>query len=114
MILNPINMHLNQLKEIVKHLRKVVPCNQCERKFEPEGIQVLSTYGDEGLFYFSCYTCLNQLVIHVTVVDDDDNEKSLNIQAANAPEVSKNDVLDIHNFLTSFNGDFKNLFSETR
>lgn len=109
----PLDMNFNELKEIIKHLRKVVPCNSCERKFETEGIQVLSTYADEGLFYFTCSNCLNQLIIHVSIVDHDEKEKSLNIQASTAPEVSKNDVLDIHNFLAGFNGDFKNLFSET-
>ena len=106
-------MNFNELKEIIKHLKKVVPCNTCNRKFENDGIKVLSTYGTEGLFHFSCYNCLNQLLIHVSIVDHEDMTNGINIQASNAPEVSKNDVLDIHNFLNQFKGDFKQLFSET-
>lgn len=107
-------MNFNELKEIIKHLKKVVPCSSCNKKFENDGIKVLSTYGAEGLFHFSCFTCLNQLIIHVSIVDQDDKVNGLEIQASNAPEVDEDDVLDIHNFLSSFNGDFKKLFSETR
>lgn len=107
-------MNFDELKEIIKHLKKVVPCNTCNRRFENDGIKVLSTYGTEGLFHFSCFNCLNQLLVHVSIVDQDDKTNGLNIQATNAPNISSNDVLDIHNFLSGFNGDFKNLFTEIR
>ncbi len=107
-------MNFTELKEIIKHLKKVLPCNTCQKKFENEGIKVLSTYNSDALFHFSCFNCLNQLIIHVSVAEQDDKVNNMNIQATNAPNISQNDVLDIHNFLNQFNGDFKKLFTKTR
>lgn len=105
-------MNYEELKEVVKHLKKVFPCNNCDKKFDGESIKVLTAYQNEALFHFSCFNCLNQLIVHVTMVDHDEDTqaKNLNIQAHDAPRISENDVLDIHNFLNKFDGNFKDLF----
>ena len=104
-------MNFIELKGIIRHLKKVVPCSTCQKKFMDEGIKVLSTHNMEGLFHFTCYNCSNQLIVHVSIVEQTDKVNRVNIQATNAPHVSPNEVLDIHNFLSRFNGDFKDLFS---
>lgn len=106
-----IYMHYAELKAIVRHLKKVMPCNQCTRKFLDEGIRVISTFQLEALFHFRCLNCKNQLIVHVSIVEQGDKTSRLNIQAQNADKISHNDILDIHNFLNKFNGDFKELFS---
>jgi len=107
-------MNLNELKDIIKHLKKVVPCNTCQQKFDDNEIKVLSTYDNEALFHFECSNCMNQLIIHVSVSEKEKSENKMNIQTQNAQHISQNDVLDIHNFLIRFNGDFKKLFTKTR
>lgn len=104
-------MNLDELKDIIRHLKKTVPCSRCNKKFINEEIQVLSTYNTEALMHFNCQKCFNQLLIHVTIVEQTENNNIINIRKHKANAVNQNDVLDIHNFLNQFKGDFKNLFS---
>jgi hypothetical protein len=104
-------MNYNELKEIVKHLKKIVTCSSCSKKFNNETINVLSSYNNEALFHFNCNFCQNQLIVHVSVSEQGEQNSRLNIQATNTRSVSQNEVLDIHNFLNGFKGDFKRLFS---
>ena len=100
-----------ELKEIIKQLKKAVPCNVCHKKFQDEDLQVISTYANEGLFHFDCHNCKNQLVVHVSIMTKR-NEKhaNFNIKSRSPDKINPNEVLDMHNFLNKFNGDFKELF----
>ena len=103
-------MNYSDLKEIIKHLKRVVNCSNCQKKFANEEMQVVTTFQNEGLFYLNCHTCRNQFLIHVAIVSK--NEKNtLNIQMHEGGKISQNEILDMHNFLGQFNGDFEQLFS---
>lgn len=111
-------MNFDELQEIVKHLKKNIPCNTCKKRFQNEDVQVLSTYHNEGLFYFHCHYCKNQLIVHVAIStskkegakEGDPAENIINIETKDAISIDQNEVLDMHNFLKNFNGDFKKLF----
>ncbi len=110
--LRHIPMNYPELKEIIKQLKKSVNCNVCQKKFMDEDIQVISTYQNEGLFHFNCHNCKNQVMVHVSIVGtNEERTANLNIKTRNAEKVDPNEVLDMHNFLNKFNGDFKELFS---
>lgn len=106
-------MNFAELKEIVRHLKKVVPCTTCQKKFLNEDMRVLFTVGSDALFHLICHNCKNQLMVHITVTEQTAEKNQINIRTKAASEISHNDFLDIHNFLRSFNGDFEELFSET-
>ncbi len=105
-------MNFAELKEIIKYLKKAVPCSTCNKKLLNEDIRVLSTYGGEALFYIKCHNCTNQLIVHITILERTSERSSINIETRKAGDISQNDILDIHNFLKQFNGDFKQLFTE--
>lgn len=104
-------MNYRELKEISRQLKKTVPCNICHKKFLDEDLQVVSTYQNEGLFHFDCHNCKNQLMVHVSIIAKN-NERNANffIKTRTPEKVNPNEVLDMHNFLSKFNGDFKELF----
>lgn len=104
-------MEYNEFKEVIKHIKKTVPCGQCDKKFTDEGIKIVSQMGEDILFHFSCGNCGNQLLIHVTLTEQTQNPNRLKINTHDAALISQDDVLDIHNFLNKFNGDFRKLFS---
>lgn len=103
-------MNYSEIKDIVRHLKKNSTCHVCNRKFVNEGIQVLFTFGQEGMFVFTCTYCLSQVFVHVSILDKQAKVKAMNMTNGNE-SISQNDVLDIHNFLNKFNGDFKTLFT---
>jgi hypothetical protein len=105
-------MNFAELKEIIRHLKKVVPCTTCQKKFLDEDMRVLFTIGNDALFHLSCHNCKNQLIVRITITEQTTEKSQINIHTQQASEISHNDILDIHNFLNSFNGDFEKLFSE--
>lgn len=123
-------MNFGELQQIIRYLRKTVNCTMCQANYENEGIEVLSTYEDQGLFNLSCKKCSHQLMVHITISDEEkkasEEKKSAKptIRAHRAltekditanihgPNISTDDVINIHTFLNQFNGDFKELFSK--
>lgn len=109
-------MNYTDLQEIIKHLKKSIPCNSCKKKFANEGLHVITTFQNEALLHLNCFNCHNQLLLHVAIVNQQKHEHGegkniLNIQAHQPGKISTNEILDIHNFLNQFNGDFKELFT---
>lgn len=105
-------MQYSELKEIINHLKKKFPCSTCKKKFLNQDLQVLSTFQNEGILHFNCHNCKNQMLIHVAIVSQNQEKSTFSIETKNAVQVSPNEILDIHNFLNNFNGDFKELFSQ--
>jgi hypothetical protein len=105
-------MNFAELKEIIKYLKKTVTCTTCNKKFINEDIRVLSTIGTEGLFHIHCHHCHNEVIVHITIFEQTSEKSSISIETRKAGNISENDILDIHNFLKQFNGDFKQLFTE--
>jgi hypothetical protein len=111
-------MNYSDLKQIVHHLKKAVPCSNCKKKFENEEFEVLSTFGNEGLFHLYCHKCRNQLLVHVAIVHPNQKKKPLERERGEFKKphtqtqiITPNEILDMHIFLDRFNGDFKKLFT---
>lgn len=104
-------MNIPELKEVINHLKKNVPCSRCGNTFINEEIKIVSALGNDVLLQILCRECGNQLFAHVSLVDNPANKKS-DIKMHGTISVSQNDVLDIHNFLKRFDGDFKELFTK--
>lgn len=103
-------MDIPELKEVINHLKKTVPCSQCSKTFVNEEIKIISTFNNDALLHILCNNCGNQLLVHVSVVENTSKKKP-SIKTHNTISVSQDDVLDIHNFLKQFDGDFKELFT---
>lgn len=120
-------MNYNELQQIVRYIRKNLPCSSCDKPYHNEEIEVLSTFDDQGLFNLSCHKCTNQLLVHITISDQENHLKTGktrqqiirahrsiaedSVKSTSNAKINSNDVIDIHTFLNNFNGDFKKLFS---
>lgn len=123
-------MNYNELQQIVRHIRKNLECPICQHHYDNSGIEVLSTFDDQGLFHLSCSHCQNQVMAHVTISPEESiltktsetHQQKISAERSvsdrhhrkinsTVEQVSANDVIDIHSFLSEFNGDFKSLFS---
>lgn len=123
-------MNFSELSQIVRYLKKTLPCNSCQANYDPADIEVLSTFDDQGLFSLKCPKCQNQLLVHITISDEERNlsepkskgtqmirahraitESEVEHRTLSTQMISTNDVIDMHSFLGQFNGDFKQLFS---
>ena len=115
-----------QIKRIV--LDRMERCSVCHRGFEPDDVHVLSRKSDMWMLMVSCGECQARNFVAAVIGDGDAEEAQLALRRlgeehirtsrdieTEAPEepqdpVSVDDVLEIHEFLQGFDGDFQALF----
>ena len=114
-----------QIKRIV--LNRMERCGVCHHVFVPDDIHVLSRRSDMWMMVVECTECHARNFVAAVLGDGDPSEAQLALrrlseQGAAAgievtessghtgPPISTDDVLDMHEFMKSFDGDFQRLF----
>lgn len=111
-------MNFRDLRIIVKQIRENVACPKCQGKYTEEDIEIIGNLGDEHTFFYAiCPECDSESVINVALHFEDELPMTLpNLtRLGSSPRmagISMNEVLDMHNFLKGFSGDFAQLFGE--
>lgn len=111
-------MNFNELESAVKHLRETCKCLQCGAKFKKADVHIIATTSTEGLFELKCKKCLSTTIVTVTSGGTDEVEitdqklpsETIPTTRGRRSLVSQNDVLDVKNFLSNFDGNFKKIF----
>lgn len=93
-------MDFENLKEVVRHLKKTLPCKNCNKIYRYKDISIVVATPIEGIFALKCNKCGV-----VTLA-----EVGINPLREHRSIVSKHDINEMHEFLENFNGDFKTLF----
>jgi len=107
-------------------------CTVCHRGFEPDDVHILSRKSDMWMLMVSCGECQARNFVAAVIGDGDSEEAQLalrrlgeqhvrtklNFESDNALQVepgepiSVDDLLEMHEFLLGFDGDFQALFRE--
>lgn len=110
-------MSFKLLKQLVTHLRQKTICPFCKIRFPEDSFFVLATSMDfltgAGLFFIVCPKCFAQafLFAEVTNVTAKLREENIRVQTKSAKGVTMDEILDMHNFLKTWQGDdVKELF----
>ncbi len=117
-----------QIKRIV--LDRMERCSVCHRGFEPDDVHVLSRKSDMWMLMVSCGECQARNFVAAVIGDGDAEEAQLALrrlgeehvrtrteiepedEGMSGEPVSVDDVIEIHQFLEGFDGDFKALFRD--
>jgi len=113
-------MNIQDLMEVVRHVRKEMECPHCKKKYNLKGINILASSKTECLLELNCQYCKKTTL--TDIVSSPKGEKGREQEKPDIPLINKvlkngitdNDVLDIKNFLNSFDGDFKKLFEQKK
>ncbi len=114
-----------QIKRIV--LNRMERCAVCHNSFSPDDIHVLSRRDDMWMMVVQCDECQARNFVAAVLGDGDPDEAQLALRqlslgyddselealtemAARPDPVSAHDVVDMHEFLGEFDGDFQKLF----
>ena len=95
----------------------VLKCGVCGRNYEADAVKVVGHEEDLWFVCAYCNACHTQglIVAMVEKRDTDDEATDLSEDEYDrfdeAEAVCTNDVVDMHNFLKGFNGDFVGLFA---
>lgn len=107
------------INELLRSLSQMMKCPRCGRKYQ---IQNMKFVGRVNAFYvlqFKCEHCNVPVMASILVSElnnlgkklprfSDLGEKDL-LKFVNTPNIAADDVLDMHEFLKDFNGNFKEL-----
>jgi hypothetical protein len=117
-----------QIKRIV--LERMDRCSVCHRAFEPDDIHVISRKPDVWMMVVQCVDCHARNFVAALVGDGDPTAAQMALRQLSAeqrlgevelePEaqtpgepITVDDVIEMHEFLGNFDGNFKTLFART-
>jgi len=106
-------MNIPEIKSAAKHIQKTCKCLQCNQEYKLKDINIVATTNSEALFELVCEKCQSSSI--VTVLLSPESDTRVEIKKSHHPsEISQDDVLDIKNFLTTFDGNFKKIFTKKK
>ena len=103
---------------LIKRLIASRKCGICEQRYEVDNINVLGHHEDLWFLSVLCPVCQARCLVAAVIREDRVPEVITDLTEAeldkfrNVSRVTTDEVLDIHNFLKGFNGDFSRLFSQ--
>lgn len=104
-------------ERLLKQLVSTYRCSLCRRGYERDQVRVAARYDQLWIVSARCRGCRRQQVFCFVPNPDGDDSMLRDVTAeerelfASLPPVTLDEVLDMHDFLRRFNGDFKRLFS---
>ena len=105
-------------EKLIKKLVASIKCNVCGQHYEVDNVKVLSHRKDLWFLNVSCSACQTQCLVTAAIkegkaprVINDLTEAELD-KFKEMNQLTTDEVLDIHNFLKGFDGDFSRLFNQ--
>ncbi len=111
-------MNFQDLRIIVGQIKKNVKCPKCNTRYNDQDIELIGGLGDEQhFFHTTCSKCNSESIVNVSLQMSDNffipNELKKLGSAPRMGHISADEVLDMHNFLKNFDGDFNRIFKKT-
>ena len=103
---------------LIKRLMASIKCGVCGQRYEVDNINVLGHQEDLWFLSASCPACHTRCLVAAVIregrvpeVTTDLTEGELD-RFVNVGKATADEMLDMHNFLKDFDGDFSRLFSQ--
>lgn len=102
----------HRLKQLISSYR----CHVCRRSFERDQVRLAARHEQLWIVSVRCSLCRNQQVFWIALKENQPDSLVQDVSEAEdealsaRPAITCDDVLDMHEFLQSFNGDFQRLF----
>ncbi len=105
-------------ENLIKRLMASIKCSVCGQHYETDNISVLGHQEELWFLRVSCTACHNQYLVAAILKEDRTPELVIDLSEAeldkfrNMGAATADEMLDMHNFLKNFNGDFSRLFNQ--
>ena len=104
-------------EKLIKKLMSSMKCEECGQNYESYNVDVLGHREDMWFLRVHCPMCHTQCLVAAVVKEEKVLEEMNERGDAEMGEhhhetIVVDDMLDMHNFLTDFDGDFSRLFSQ--
>ena len=105
-----------EMRELVKHLVARIPCAVCQRHHEPDNVRIVEHYGEIWIMAVKCDHCGTQGLVFAMIQEGEKKPKVVNeitsqewARFREMSPIDADDLLDVHEFLRDFDGDFVSL-----
>ena len=113
-----VPLNENDKRRLVLRLLTRLRCAECGRLYEPEEFAVVRRQEDVWVLSTRCRHCDDTCHVVVFMQLEVEPEPTVDLTpeelkaAAQRPAITADDVLDVHDLLREFNGDFETLFAQ--
>jgi hypothetical protein len=103
-------------ENVIKQVMASLKCGVCRQHYEPDNVTVLGHQEDLWFLKVFCPACRTQYLVAAVIKEGEAPEVITDLTEAelekfkNAVGLTADEVLDMHNFLKDFDGDFSRLF----
>ena len=103
---------------LIKRLMSSIKCGVCGQRYEVDDINVLGHQEDLWFLSALCPACHTRCLVAAVIREGKVPELITDLSEAeldrfrNAVQLTADEMLDMHNFLKDFDGDFSRLFSQ--
>ena len=106
-------MNVDALKSAISYVKKECKCSQCNSKYKNDNISMVAATKTEVLVELNCPKCAaySLITVYMDGPPSEFSESDPAISERTHSHISQDDVLDIKNFLNTFDGNFKKIFS---
>ena len=105
-------------EHFVKKLMSTMKCGICGKNYEVDNIKVLGRSDDTWFLSAACSDCDSKAMVAAVIKKNkppeivSDLTRTETVKFAQAGTIDVDDILDLHDFLNNFDGDFSNLFNQ--
>jgi hypothetical protein len=105
-------------EHLIKKLISTVKCNVCRKPYEIKNIAIIGHENDTWYLNVFCKNCARESFVAAIIKREKAQEPVTDlteeefIASAQVDLINSNDLLDIHNFLKNFDGNFMELFKQ--
>ncbi|MBC8263094.1 MAG: hypothetical protein H8E47_03110 [Anaerolineales bacterium] len=106
-------------RKLIKHLVASIPCAVCQHYHEPDNVRIVDHDSEIWIMAIKCDHCGAQGLVVAMIQDGGKPEivKELTSQEwarfREMPQIDADDVLDVHELLRDFDGDFVGLLEDS-
>jgi len=108
-------MYYKELQNLFAQLLNETSCNNCGSDYTEDDIAIIGSLKDEVFLHLACPKCDSNAMVNAIINRYKINRKHSGLKIRhlgdNISPITANEVIEIHNFLETFDGDFKELFS---
>ena len=105
-------------EDVIRNLMASIECSICGQYYETDNVSVLGHEEELWFLRVSCAACNNQYLVAAMIKEDSPPETHIDPtepepdRYRNEGVPTADEMLDMHNFLKNFDGDFAQLFRQ--
>lgn len=100
------------IKQLIKSIQAHKVCPYCHSHYQRDNITILGCIDNTCMVYLECKVCGNNVLSYVTIIEDSSSKPATRFHLKEP--ITSDDLINLHQFLKDFDGDFKKIFDQIK